>query len=324
MPKQDTANVKINKMGYYEQLGLVLNSKTPLYSLLKKEKKIRGKVFEIGMDTDGDPAFDSVPESTDVKTFDNALENADKVLQRHTKVRKSWMVSDEQEEVSDPIGISDQKAYAIMRAQIKLVKAIDAMIGSDQNVAAATGKSGDKCMCLGAWTDKDNDNIPERYRIPASQVRATAGMSEKDFDAVLAACFEQTGEVGNYQLFAGTTLKSQIKTFSRESGSDSNVLLRSIMPSGDRTMKWSVNIYDSDYGIVHIVPSNNLGRTSGKAMDTTSRSRGYLIDTSKVSISFAKDIKAKELEDQGGGPRGFVEARVTTIVKAPQVLARFN
>lgn len=324
MAKQNTANVKINKMGYFEQLGLITNSKTPLYSLLKKVEKVRGKPFEIAMDTDGDATFDSVPEGTDVTTYENALENADVVLQRHTKIRKTWMVTDEQLETANPIGIADQKAYAVTRAMLKLTKAIDTMIGSDQEMEAGKGQFGDKCRCLGAWTNPDSTDIPALYRTPSEQVCATDGLKEAAFDAVLAACFEQTGEVGNYQLFAGTTLKKAIKKFSRENGTDNNAALRCIMPSGERSIKWAVNIYDSDFGIVHVVPSNNLGRKSGEKISATSRSRGYLIDTSKVVLSFAKDIRQKELEDGGAGPRGYVEARVTTIVKAPQILAKFN
>ncbi len=323
MARQSTATVPINKMGFYEQLCLTTNSRTPMYALLKKEKGVKSKVFDIAMDTDGDAEFDSVPDGTDQTTFSNALENAAKVQQRYTKIRKPWMITDEQLEVGDPIGIDNQKGYAVSRALLKLSKAIDAMIGSDQEMAPGAGSSGDKCRALGAWTNPSATAIPERDRTPAAPVVATENLKEAAFDAVLAACFEQTGEVGNYQLFAGTALKRQIKKFSRESGSDNNSILRTIMPSGERTIKFAVNIYDSDFGIVHIVPSNNLGLTSGGGLTSTSRARGYLVDTSKVALAFAQDIRQKELEDAGAGPRGFVECRLTTIVKAPQILAKF-
>jgi len=318
MAEQSSANVEINKLTYFDKLCLVANTSTPKLATFKKVPAPKGNVIEVAMDTDGILEWKAKREGTDVTEYDNALKNAKKVETRKQEIDQAYMITKRQLKANEPIGVADQIAKNQVWAQKQLMKKIEYIIGSNQEAAAANGEEGDKCRGLGAWIDSTNEAIPEMFRTPASQCISGAGtLTMAQFDNGLASLFEITGEVGDYLMFANTKLKSRIKMFERYAGSNENSLVRTQTSASSNQIKWSVDIYDSDYGFIKIIPDAGLGRESGKALSDDARFMGFVLNPNMVKIAIDQDVETHELEDKGAGPRGYCDAIFSLIVENP-------
>ena len=67
----------------------------------------------------------------------------------------------------------------------------------------------------------------------------------------------------------------------------------------------SVNVYDGDFGLVNIIPTLFNNRTSGS--NTIDDDWGYLIDPDLIGLMVLKAEGNTELENQGGGRRGYTD-----------------
>jgi hypothetical protein len=105
-------------------------------------------------------------------------------------------------------------------------------------------------------------------------------------------------------LLAGPSLKQEISNFSRAVASVQNTY--NVTQAADsKKITLSVNFYEGDFGNVAIVPSLFVNRTSGSA--TVDGDAGLLIDPEYVAMHTLKAESATQLEDQGGGSRGYVD-----------------
>ena len=59
------------------------------------------------------------------------------------------------------------------------------------------------------------------------------------------------------------------------------------------------------------------------AAAAVSAARGYVLDMDLLSIGFNRKPRMEELEDRGGGRRGFCDAIFGVAVSNPQVLGKF-
>jgi len=70
----------------------------------------------------------------------------------------------------------------------------------------------------------------------------------------------------------------------------------------------SVSVYDSDFGLLKIANANPACTLAGT---------GYIINPKYLAFNTLIPMGSKRLEDQGGGPRGFVDMTGTLCVKHP-------
>jgi len=85
----------------------------------------------------------------------------------------------------------------------------------------------------------------------------------------------------------------------------------------------TVSVYEGDYGTVEVVSSNFIGGSATGAF-APDKGRGYVLDMDKIDLSVHKNPTFKPLEDQGGGPRGYIESVCALRVKNPIGLGQFN
>ena len=93
-------------------------------------------------------------------------------------------------------------------------------------------------------------------------------------------------------------------------------------PAESKKITLSVNFYEGDFGNVAIVPSTLLNRTSGSS--TIDKDAGLLIDPEYVAIHTLKAESNSELENQGGGRRGFCDVIAGLAVHSPKAHGYFN
>jgi hypothetical protein len=176
----------------------------------------------------------------------------------------------------------------------------------------------------GPQSTDDVTEVPDEFKTQAGAVLSDSAqeLTEARFNGMLTAVFEQTGEQSDHVLVAGTTVRNSIidgftrvrhttleNSFSTGNGTTFN--------QGDGTeVNYNVEIFQGPYGIVKIISANPKCLPDQK--------RAYLLDPSLLGWSEAMSMGSTMLEDQGGGPRGYIDAMGTLCVKGPNGLGKIS
>ena len=321
MASSTTYNTAGNREDLTSILTILEPESTPLTSLASK-KKATGTYFEWQVDDLSTASFDGVSEGEDVTSFTNQAANRTRLANYVQKFRRSFMVSDIQQLV-DTAGVSNEFANAESKAIRELKRDFEAAICSSQdrdleNGAGTPFKTRGMFKWLGV-TGQPAD-VPTAFQNVANDTTAT--QSEDTFNEVLEELYSANGMPGGQlTLIAGPGLKSQISDFSRAVASVQSTY-QVTQSAESKKITLSVNLYEGDFGNVAIVPSVFLLRTSGSA--TVDSDAGLLIDPEYVSIFTLKAESRSELEDQGGGQRGFADLIAGISCDSPKAHGYFN
>lgn len=323
MAQASTYNIATNREDVLSGFTMVEPQATPLLSMLKKGKAPKASYHEWCVDDLSDPVLTAVEEGTDVSSFENPGVNRARIGNHVQRMDRSWSVSDLEVLVEDA-AVANQVAEAKSKKLIELRRDMASVIGSDQaNQAGGGGSGAAKCRGLGQWilnSAQASNPVPSGYRTPAASINTTAAASfaESDVNGVLESIYSQTGTLDNFKLFCGTSLKKEFSDFSR-SGSANGVYRANEDISTNKVTK-NVLRYEGDFGTLDIITDLFLAKDGTAASQGM---RGYVINPDLVSIDFADGPSHYDLEDQGGGPRGFYKSWFTLAVKNPLGLGKF-
>ena len=232
------------------------------------------------------------------------------------------MVSDMQQLV-DTAGVSNEFANAESKAVRELKRDFESAICSAQDRQAEAGAGSPyKTRGMLKWLGVGGQpsDVPAAFQhvphaTPATQTEAT-------FNSVLQELYDSNGMPGGQlTLLAGPGLKQEISNFSRVSSTTLNTY-QVTQTAESKKITLSVNLYDGDFGRCAIIPSTFVNRTSGSA--TVDSDAGFLIDPEYVSVFTLKAESRSELEDQGGGSRGFADLIAGISCDSPKAHGYFN
>lgn len=275
--------------------------------------------------------INGVLEGADVAAFNNEAQNRARFGNYIQKFRRPWMVSDLQE-ASDPAGTDGEVANSKVKAMRELKRFIEAQIGSDSDMQADTGLVPYKTRGLGSWinaTAQTTNPVPALFLTPAGNINTTTSTSltEAGFNAVFQSIFTQNGGRRSYTLFAGPNLVTGINGFQRQEGSTTSKTYMVTQDARENRVDLDVSIYKGSFHTVTIVPDLFNGLVNGSSVTTTTAqqlARGYVIDPSLVGLSTMLGVDSAELENQGGGRRGFIQTALLLVVKNPRGLGKFS
>ena len=295
---------------------------TPLTSLASK-KKATGTFFEWQVDDLSTAEFDGVSEGEDVTSFSNQAANRTRLGNYVQKLRRSFMVSDIQQLV-ETAAISSEYANSESKAVRELKRDFEAAICSAQDRQAEAGAGSPyKTRGMFKWLGVGGQpaDVPAAFQNVANDTGGTP-VSESEFNTVLENLYSANGMPGGQlTLIAGPTLKGDISDFSRAVAATQSTY-QVTQTAESKKITLSVNLYEGDFGNVAIVPSVFLNRTSG--VSTVDANAGLLIDPEYVSIFTLKAESRSELEDQGGGSRGFADLIAGISCDSPKAHGYFN
>jgi len=294
-----------------------------MLSMLKKGRAPKASYTEWVVDDLSDPVLTAVEEGSDVTSFANPGANRARIGNHVQRQDRSWSVSDLEELVEDA-AVANQVATAKSKKLIELRRDMASVIGSDQaNQAGGGGSGAAKCRGMGQWvnnTAQTNNPVPASFLTPAASINTTAAASfaESDVNGVLESIYSQTGTLENFKLFAGTSLKKEFSDFSRTGGSNGVYRVNEDVSTNKITR--NVLRYEGDFGTLDVITDLFLAKDGSAASQGM---RGYVINPDLVEIAFADGPSHYDLEDEGGGPRGFYKAWYTLRVKNPLGLGKF-
>ena len=316
-----TGSAVSNREDLTDVLSILAPEETPILSSAQKSGA-SSTFVEWSVDKLADPSTAGVSEGADVTAFTDKFASRARLGNYVQKFRRDFMVSDLQEAV-DSVGPA-KVAQAEAKAIRELKRDIEATISSNNAKAAENGAGTPytlqglgKWLATGATGDIAADSdIPSDFAAVAGNNHTDGNFTETSFNDQISSIFRQTGNVDNLVLVADTNLRRDISDFARIGvGND----VRDFNFNGEGTsIKLSVELYQSDHGIVSIVNANPSAFSAAGIARTTTGDAGYLINPEYVGIHELIPMGSTRLPNLGGGERGFVDCALTLGVYHPQ------
>lgn len=299
----------------------------PLLSAIPKGKKLVRTRFDWQVDAYDSPNTDGVVDGQDVSTYEDAAENRATLYGMVQKVRRTPMVTEMAEDVSDVAGVTSEMANAIKKKTIECKRDVEATLGSDNASQADNGTVPYKTRGLGEWikaTAQSHLPVDSDFLTPSASIdtTATGSLTKAIINAVMASQYAQTGKRMTHMFVCGTTLKSAFTTLVGYQPTVSNftAVLRTNRGEG-KAYADTIESFEGDFGRYDLVLSNWLGfNNTTKAANAY---RGYALDMDMLELRFNKQWQYKALPDLDGGPRGVIKAIFGLCVKNPKGLAKF-
>jgi len=310
-----------NREDLTDAISILEPESTPFISMMKKGKAT-GTFVEVQVDQLKTSSFDGVSEGEDVGSFSNQAEDRARIGNYVQKFRQTWKVSDIQQLV-DTAGIASEKANSEGKCVRQIKRDIEGAFCSAQDRQAEAG-SGTPYKTRGMlkWLGVGGQpsDVPTFAQNVANDTTGT--QTEATFNSVLQELYTANGMPGGQlTLIAGPSLKQEISNFSRQLAATNGTYVVN-QDADSKKITLSVGVYEGDFGLVNIVPSTLINRTSGS--DTVDADAGLLIDPEYVAMHTLKAESSQELEDQGGGSRGYVDVIAALSCLSPVAHGYFN
>jgi len=300
-----------NREDLMDVLTILAPEETPVLSSASKSKATATFV-EWTVDSLSAPVTTGVAEGADVTAFTDQFAGRARLGNYVQKFRRNFQVSDLQEAVESvgPAKVAQAEAKSVR----ELKRDIEATLCStndrtvEDGAGAVYGLRG-----LGDWIDSAGpSDVSAAYRTPAASIHSTGALAESSFNDLITSIYRVTGTTNNLTLVADTALRRVIADYARTSGS-TNTVYRQVTQSADsKTIKLSVEMYESDHGMVSIVNMN-----PDCAPDTTNKDSGYLLNPDYYGVAELISLGSSRLPNLGGGERGLVDCTLTLLMNHP-------
>ena len=304
-----------NREDLTDVLTILAPEETPILSSANKERASATNV-EWTVDSLSAPQTAGISEGADVTAFTDQFAGRARLGNRVQKFRRDYMVSDMQEAVDSvgPAKIAQAEAKAIR----ELKRDIEATLAGTQDSAVENGAGvANALRGLGDWIDSAGpSDVPAAFRTPAASIVDVTDdvFAESELNGLISSIFKVTGTSDNLMLVADTALRTDISDFARIGGVSGDSV-RSVNYDGNSgSIKLSVDLYQSDHGIVSVVNANPdcMPVQAGQAGMS-----GYVVNPEYYGVHELIPMGSTRLPNLGGGERGFVDCALTLGVYHP-------
>ena len=301
-----------NREDLSNELAILAPEETPILSLCSKGKA-SATYTEWTVDSLAAPVTTGITEGSDVTSFNDSFADRARLGNYIQVRRRDYLVSNLQQAVTSigPANIAQAEAKSMR----ELKRDIEATIASSNEMTVENGAGTPYGMRgIGAWvqaTAQGTNPVPAAYRTPSGSILATT-VTETTFNGMIGSIFSRNGEMNSLTLVANTALRQVISGFTRAQPSSAGVTYHVNQDATSKAITLSVNLYDSDFGMVKIVNGNP------SCMPTASTNVGYVINPKYLGFNTLIPMGATRLENQGGGERGFIDVAGTLVCKHPQ------
>lgn len=324
------ALIEPSQVGKREDLWDVLtrvdSKTTPVSSMIATGDTPHNTLMDWVVDTHKDPELGGTLSMADVTEFENHADERDTLHTYLQKFRTASMIDQDAVDVSDVAGVANEYAEATKKMLIKLKRSIELTILSDQEHQAQSGGDPYLTRGIGNWL-RDTANIsnqvifqvPAVYRILAGQYEttATASLGESEIQDVLQTIYDNVGMINrDHILFAGSVLRRRMTAMTRaesSGGTNTQLATRNFNYDGSsNTYRQTVTYFEGDFGNIEVYPVSYIN--TGGTVDTD---KGYLLDMDMWCLRWKQMPDVFPLEDKGGGPRFYTQARCAVQCKNP-------
>jgi len=310
--KTGTGSAISNREDLSNELAILAAEDTPILSLCGKGKAT-STFSEWTVDSLASPVTTGISEGSDVTSFSDKFADRARLGNYVQLMRRDYLVSNLQQAVTSVGPANIAQAEAKSMREIK--RDIEATIASDNEMTVENGAGTPYGMRgLGKWiqsTAQATNPVPAAYRTPSGSIISST-ISESSFNSLIGSIFSRNGEMNSLTLVANVALRQLISNFTRATPASAGVTYHVNQDATSKAITLSVNLYDSDFGLVKIVNGNP------SCMPTGTTNVGYVINPKYLGFNSLIPMGATRLENQGGGERGFVDVAGTLVCKHPQ------
>ena len=311
----NTGSAVSNREDLTDVLTILAPEETPILSSANKERASATNV-EWTVDSLSAPQTAGISEGADVTAFTDQFAGRARLGNRVQKFRRDYMVSDLQEAVDSvgPAKIAQAEAKAIR----ELKRDIEATLAGTQDSAVENGAGvANALRGLGDWIDSAGPaDVPAAFRTPAASIVDVTDdvFAESELNGLISSIFKVTGTSDNLMLVADTALRTDISDFARIGGVSGDSVRAVNYDGNSGSIKLSVDLYQSDHGIVSVVNANPdcMPTQAGQAGMS-----GYVVNPEYYGVHELIPMGSTRLPNLGGGERGFVDCALTLGVYHP-------
>jgi hypothetical protein len=173
--------------------------------------------------------------------------------------------------------------------------------------------------------------VPESHRTPTGSIYtgAFASLTEDVIrEDILGSIWDQTGTNGNFQFVVGRQLKALISGWTIYTPDvSSNTVVRTFQQDDATVIRAAVDRLEGDFGTLELRTSPWLHREldlTVTANQNRAQRSGIIFDADALEVRYNSKPNFRAFEDQGGGPRGLVEAIWCLCVKSPKGLGKID
>lgn len=308
-----------NREELTDVLTILAPEETPVLSSASKQAS-SATFTEWTVDALAAPSTAGVTEGSDVTSFTDQFAGRARLGNYVQKFRRDFMVSDLQDAVESvgPAKIAQAEAKAIRElkrdVEATLIGTQDRSI--EDGAGTAYGLRG-----LGDWIDSNGPaDVPSDFRTPAESIydiSDSGAFAEADLNELISSVYRKTGVSNNLTLVADTGLRRTIADFARVAPAGDNTV-RTVNYDGNRAeITLSVDLYQSDHGVVSIV-NMNPDTAPATIAGGTDFNDGYLVNPEYYGVHELIPMGSTRLPNLGGGERGYVDCALTLGVYHPQ------
>lgn len=286
----DVYDSNSNRETLSDLIDTITPAETPFYSEIGEET-VTGVKPTWQTDQLGIPDLDNAHVDGEIYQYDT-IQQTSRVSNSTQIFRKSVIISDTQEAV-EKAGKTSDVAYekARMGQEIK----IDIEVAFLSNQASSAGSSAipRRLGGLRAWI-KTNDSIGAGgasggYNVGTGNVDAAINGTQRAFTrAILDEMISGTYVAGGNpdMLMCSPYVKRVFSSFINDAGTAQ--LRYPVKPTGQATIVGAADMYQSDYGLIEVVPNRQMARLPELARNA------FLIDRSKVKKGWLRSRKIHE------------------------------
>jgi hypothetical protein len=322
----DTANpgsAVSNREDLTDVLTILAPEETPVLSSAQKQKASATNT-EWTVDVLATPTTNGIEEGVDVTVFTDQFAGRARMGNYVQKFRRDYRVSELQEAVDSvgPAKIAQAEAKAIR----EIKRDIEKTLCSDNVKQQAAVGTPYKMNGLAAYLNSApaaGVGVPTGFETPASSIYTQAEdtatpFNETKFNDLISSIYEINGTVNNLTLIANTGLRRTVSDFARlNSAAASETSVRNVNYNGGTAdIKLSVELYQSDHGIVSIVNGNPVCMPTFATAGNNGS--GFLINPEYYGVHELIPMGTSRLPNLGGGERGIVDCALTLGVYHPQ------
>lgn len=286
----DTYDSNSNRETLSDLIDRITPAETPLYSEIGEET-VTGTKPTWQTDVLGEPDLDNAHVEGEIYQYDTVQQTSR--VSNYTQIfRKATIISDTQENV-EKAGKTSDVSYerARMGQEIK----IDIEVAFLSNQASVAGSSAipRRLGGLRAWL-KSNDSIGAGgasggYNAGTGNVEAAINGTQRAFtrailDEMIAGTYIAGGNPD--MLMCSPYVKRVFSGFINDAGTAQ--LRYPVKPTGQATIIGAADMYQSDYGLIEVVPNRQMARRPELARNA------FLIDRSKIKKGWLRGRKIHE------------------------------
>jgi hypothetical protein len=312
-----------NREDLRDILTVVAPESTPVLSSIKTGPGPRATFTEVLVDDFRPVNTTGTPEGQDAFNFQNKGTPRARIGNYIHIIRDDFAVTDVQEMVEHGGGISSEWARAKAKSVIEVKRDIESVLCGSQDRQAGTGDAGWTTRGLVNWIASASPaDVPAQYRTGAASI-ASFGTTDVGLGGVLANLFSFYGEPKSFLAPTGVTSLGVVDNLSNTipGGTPTNPsIARNDGYVSGATVSRVVKRYVTSFGDVTFVPDVFVNVSAGVGNVTAS----LILNMDLLELQWMDAIHAAELEDHGGGKRGFVKAIFSLCVKNPKGLGRLT